>query len=169
MPALALLFSLATQAPAAISAASPAMQQLTALEGERPDAAPTPEGAVSRGNLGFTVQSLQPVGYLDDRGQAQEPPPQETAPLPPRGKTYIFEGSSKIPGVKIYSPKEDPTGDGRTVAPKEGLGGGLLMYGGIGAAAGLALVFTSVNPFIILAVTVVAVLAALFFFNRKSA
>jgi hypothetical protein len=167
---LALLSSLLVPAQAAVNAQSPALRQLADLERVRPDGEPTPEGSVASGGLGFTVQSLKPVGYLDDRGQEQPVPPRADEPTLPRGKTYVFDGTSRISGVTIYRPREDTTGEGRTEKPpREGLGGGLLMYAGIGAAAGAALLFTSIPPLLIIAAAVVAVIALLFFFNRKSA
>lgn len=162
---LALLLALGAQA-AVVNVQSPAMRQLEEIEGKRPDEEPTKEAAGAASSLGFTVKTLAPVGFV---GEPPSPQPEEPQQAPGARPRYVFEGKTPMPGVSIYTPKPDPTGEGKTEAapPKEGMGSGLMMYGGL--AVGVGLVAAGVNPLIVFALVLAAAMAMLFVFNRKSA
>lgn len=154
---------------------SPAMQQLQGVEGQEIRGGSL-ESAANKGSLGFTVQTLQPVGYVsEDGGQPDKTPvspmdEKEPLPAPTGSGHYIFEGHTPIKGVTIYTPKDDPTGNGRTEKPKPaGPISNKLVYGalGLGAAATIGGIFFA--PLLFLGGLLLGAGAVCWFINRKFA
>ena len=155
---------------------SPALQQLQGVEGEELRGGKL-ESAANKGGLGFTVQTLQPVGYVSASGEQEDGTP--TSPMdekePPKNDApgsghYIFEGHTPIKGVTIYTPKDDPTGNGRTEKPAaKGPISNTLVYGalGLGAAATIGGIFFP--PLLFLGGLLLGAGAVCFFINRKFA
>lgn len=168
MIAIALMTSwLASTAGAAVPADvdSAAMEQLKEVDAAAPDQARKPEQAKDGGSLGFTIQSLKPIGYRTSEGATVTPgqaapqvpaqpdeqplpakpaPAAETAQQEPKpqtqggaGKCYTFNGNSPMKGVTIYTPKEDATCTQRTEEPppKEGPISKKMVYGALGLGA----------------------------------
>jgi hypothetical protein len=167
--------SLMLLVPAAANAAI-ALQDSGALRELRQlgDAQPQDGGSErlkAQGGLGFTVQTLEPVGYVAADGKTEpvteDPPAQQPAP---HSGSYIFEGKTPIKGVTIYTPKDDPNGTGRTEKPKpQGPVSNKLVYGalGLGAAATIAGLFFT--PLLFLGGLLLGAGAVLFYINKKFA
>jgi len=175
---------------------SPALQQLKDVESVSADAERNPEQSKEKGDLGFTIQSLKPIGYRTaENGKPQQPPtvPQapDEAPLPAKdrpappapdakpqkqdaagtaGKCYTFTGNSAMKGVTIYSPKEDPTCSEKPQepAPKEGPISKKLVYGALGlGAAAVAAGFLLWPPALLIGGLLLGAGAVLWYINKK--
>jgi hypothetical protein len=122
---------------------SPAMEQLIGVEGESQAAADADksERVSAGGGLGFSVNTLEPAGYVAADGKPL-PPDDPARPQIKNGGSdrYVFEGKSPMKGVTIYTPKEDPNGDGSTSGgegPKPPFSK-LMTWGAIGGGGALA-------------------------------
>lgn len=162
---------------------SPALQQLKDVESVSADAARDPEQAKEKGDLGFTIQSLKPIGYRtqapDEQplpGKPQTPPaspdakPQQQDAAGATGKCYTFTGNSAMKGVTIYSPKEDPTCSEKPKepAPKEGPISKKMVYGALGlGAAAVAAGFLLWPPALLIGGLLLGAGAVLWYINKK--
>lgn len=156
-----------------VNVQSPALEQLKGVEGSAADQDRTAEGTKAKGGLGFTVVSLEPQGFVSADGKT--PPPQDQLPADPKPRkagsgSYIFEGKTPIKGVTIYTPKEDPTGNGRTEKPApEGPVSKKMLYGALlgGVAATIGGFFFP--PLLFLGGLLLGAGAVLWFINKKFA
>ena len=136
---------------------------------------------------GFDIVTLKPVEYLDLKGKPKDPPsppPDDGNPQPPTppkpssppaktdGPTYHFEGNSPLPGVTIYTPKKDVTGDEKTDKPPKPKSQGLISPTLIYGALGLGLVAAVIGalyfaPLLFVAGAALGIGGVLWFINKK--
>lgn len=90
-------------------------------------------------------------------------------PVDPSGKQYVMEGKSPIPGINIYTPKEDPNGDGHTDKPKaKPLISDKMTYGALGLGAALTVGGLFFTPLLFLGGLLLGAGAVLWFIGRKT-
>lgn len=103
------------------------------------------------------------AGFTGERAAPAAPP------VDPSGKTYVMQGATPMPGVTIYTPKEDPTGDGQTgrTGPKP-LVSSKLTYGALalGALATIGGLFFA--PLLFLGGALLGAGAVLWFIGKKT-
>jgi hypothetical protein len=119
---------------------SPTLERLQGEAQRDPASLSSREASRNAASSGFTGERLSdqniPAAVTRDAQDAPTDAP-ATEPAPKKGTpTYIFTGNSPIKGLTIYTPKEDPTGNGGNEKPKtkEPINK-WLVYGALGAGA----------------------------------